>query len=542
MPSITEYMNVLISGTPLSLDLLREGWPYFSFAEKVELLSALLSGKHRLRWDYQINFVLDLALADENPLIRRVAAKHIYKPTELTPAEDRIADQARFDKVRTDSSLCVREHWDEDESWGRLFGGNGEDFQPFWDKTHYQRLHFVHGLDDEEWIAGSLSFALENHIPSGRVTLTEAMDVLIQFFTWRDYSAMVTKRLEPWDGPAPRGIGSALWSLVPKVPSEIKWVLLAYLNEAGCTQEILNSLEENQLAWMLARHNFDLSRHPSLRLNCFMSGSEKVKRAALSSPTFTLSDSDISEFIIVPEDNSESRIRKLKGLRLLAESYSGGTLYQLGAIDLIESKQREELIQTGYESWGYRGLEKVFANRIEAIPYGLLKLDIFTLRLFYLAWSVTTSPNGLPPEIGERWKEKFEKGIIKDNPWMTFLNFRKNCSSCDAILIKALPSIDEFRWAGIPAHLRGEDEEFLEGAIDLVTEASQLVETLPKSERAVLSAITGGLTALQRGTSAIGSQLQPVIERLDDLTSRVKTIMVVGIGVIAWMIFIRSCK
>jgi hypothetical protein len=41
MANLAELMPVLVSGTPPSINLLKEGWPQLSFSEKVEILSIL---------------------------------------------------------------------------------------------------------------------------------------------------------------------------------------------------------------------------------------------------------------------------------------------------------------------------------------------------------------------------------------------------------------------------------------------------------------------------------------------------------------------
>jgi hypothetical protein len=535
MPTITETMPVLISGTPLSLDLIKTGWPYFSFREKAEILQVLLPNHRNERqiiaWRHHHDSVVDLVLADENPLIRRMAAQNVYKPSDYTEPEKRPAEQARYDKVQRDPVDCVRHHWDEKPSnMGPCGDGTSDEYQWFWSEPQYKRLVFVHGTNNGSWIAGAVSYAMDNRIPTGGVTLEEVMDVQIQFFTWRDYVRYVEDRdsFDEYDYITTQRC-AALWSLVPSVPAPLKMILLSYLPEEGCTQEILNALSEGSLEHLLFRSDFDASNNPAMRSNYYKEGTEGVRRAALSSKNFTLKNSDFTEFMPLPEDDPDTRARKIKGLHLLEDYYAGGTLAQLGAINFVQSTFHEDwwrVISDDHAPW----MGRRFVQRVKQLPNNQLNYEVFELRLLYLAWSVAKmdSPENLPSELGKAWIGKFKKSIEKGNPWKTFLNFRGSVSAFERNwLMNRLPSPDGFEFGCIPADFEGVDTS--KTSIDLVAEASQTMEKLPESDKAVLGALTYGMKSLHQEATMANKGVRELNERLDRFFSKIVSIVKWGL-------------
>jgi hypothetical protein len=122
------HLEPLLDGTPLAMERLKVAWPGLSTSDRAFLLTVLLADSSKeqraIRWSHHKRHLMDLALADRDPYIRYLAAKHVSAPFKIEGSDetpDYIADKLRFEKVKSDSSM--RSARSADNCW-RLSTGN----------------------------------------------------------------------------------------------------------------------------------------------------------------------------------------------------------------------------------------------------------------------------------------------------------------------------------------------------------------------------------------------------------------------------------
>jgi len=531
-------MKVLTSGTPLSLDLVAEGWPFLSLEDKRTILNT------KFRYRRHLGKVLDVALVDPNPVVRWMAANHISRPTEHTPEEVREEEQLRWDKVQSDPIAFVRMPWDE-ATWGLGLGyrKDADVFDRFWALPTYERLLKVHGMTDGEFISGAVQYLVEQDLIGKRIGLSAVLDVLIQFFTWNDFKTDMQGRIDSDDGPdGTNGWKDclALWTLVAKA-KEWPWIvstLLEFLPSNGCTLENIEALKPNQLRTLLYRQDFDDLGY--YRKELFKKGDRDIKNAALSCRTFSFPDSEFGDFFLDEGDSLDARAAKILNIRLLAESYAGGNLAQLIAIAEQASRTRDEYLKTA-SSFDYDPVSRPFAEqRVKVLPYTKLAKEVLDLRVFILAEGLSDGRDHLLEGFG-RFEKDLHLVVVKGAPWKTYMAFKSKLSAwgLETVLDK-LPSITMFQVEGIPPHLAQNLDDSPRTLADL-TPGSTVMATLPPGEQVLASMLNGEFAAIQDVSARLGAKIEVLNASILRINKMASWLLAILTGC-AMTLLLRGCR
>lgn len=458
MDKKTTLMEILTSGTPLSLELVRESWPHLSMEEKRTILSTQFLYREHL------GRVLDIALSDQNPVIRWMASNHVSKPDEHTPKQVLSGEQARWEKVQSDSVSFVRHPWRE-VPWRSFdwLSNDSEVYDWFWSLPCYERLLQVHDSVDGTWLAGAIQYLIASDGIGHRVSLHEVIDLLVQYFVANDFEQSISEKLER-ESEGPFGDNGwkeckVWWTLVVRA-KEWPWIvgtLLRFLPADGCTPEVLESLDIRDLKHLLNRDNFDPKGY-LFRKNVFRQSSEQeLKAAALNSFECSFGDREFLEFMPIPADPPELRRKKLLEINLLEENYAGGNLAQLVAIEKLAAETRNELNElTGRSDWDWDRHIPPFAElRVKRLRLSTLVKEVVGLRVFLLSKMLVDGKEDYRGRFGYLETE-IRSGIVPGSTWETYLNLAGVLNTrCSVETIGLLPVIDEFLVGGIPPLLAG---------------------------------------------------------------------------------------
>ena len=531
-------MKVLTSGTPLSLDLVTEGWTYLSTEEK----RTILNTKYRYR--RHLGVVLDVALNDPNPVVRWMASNLVHEPSEHTHDEVRAEEQSRWTKVQNDPIAFVRKPWSEIQ-WGGFLGlrKDADVFEWFWSLPRYERLVQVHGMTDGEFVSGAVQYLLDKNCVGERIRLSEVLDVLIQFFTWRDYQSNIEKGLEYDDWACENHHWRdcrALWELVARAKAW-PWIvetLLEFLPSEGSTLEILEALEPNQLTDLLYRQNFDTNG--SFRKSFFKSGEIDIKRASLCCKAFSFTDQDFEAFFLDVSESPDVRKEKIINIRLLAESYTGGNLAQLIAIAEQASKTRDEYLEIT-QSHDYDPVNRPFAEqRVKQLPYAKLARESVDLRIFTLAEGLSEGRNHLLEGYGH-FEKNFMELAVKGMPWKTYLNLKsKISSSVLPSIIDRLPSIETFRVEGIPDYLAKNIDD-RPHTLAAITPYGAEMANMPPGQQELVSMLNGEFAAIQDISSRLNIRIDSLNNSIISI-EKMLSIFMVFVVVSLMMLLARGCR
>jgi hypothetical protein len=526
MPSIKETMPVLLSGTPLSNDLLKDGWPFFSFAEKVEILNANPTVG---RYYHGFQVLQDLALNDENPLIRRWAAQNISKPRN---DKDTVAENARDEelwaRVQLDPNARVREPW-ADNTWANWLPRK-EDPERFWAQDRYHRLLAVNGSNDAKWMAGVIKYAIDHGLldpDNGSVSVPELHDIILQFLNWHKGKWVDPTRWDKIDL-------SPLWMVAtdPGLPPRIRGILMYELPGTGFSATVSTESNkpwtEEELVKLLERKDFDPYQ---FRLTTFNSGSPRLKKAALSVPGFQLTDDEFFSFFPVPQDAPEVRKEKLEQIHFLGEFYRGASLPQLVALNVISNwfyKEWHALHDDGsYLFAGSIGDRVATRVAILATPYKLREEASAARWMLLVDRAAHPKPEyrqELPERIPKWIREQLQPAIVPGDLWTTFNGLRRVRPGRNRWLVRLLPPLDStFDFEDLPVQFRGRDLEEDE-PLDLTKEAEVQLKVLPKEPRVFLDLASYAINELREELAEIKeAALQPaqLIQQGSSLVSRI---------------------
>jgi hypothetical protein len=428
------HLQPFMDGTALALERLRNAWLGLSFADRAYLISVLLSGTgghpNALSWKRHHGALLDLALADENAYIRYLAAQQTDGPEK----SDDSLTVARLEKINSDSSQLVRSAQVEvgcispalkvQKSGGHPHADMFNNYDPssFWASSPVYRLAVAAANDIRFSVTELIRYAAKELLPNGTVTVDEMFDVLLQDLG-PDYVTRLTNKK-----PRPRRSYSHLsnevegfWRLIPDIPKGLSYILLRCLPGGSKSFPIppgvLDSLDDDQLAWLLWRDDIELKE---LRRKLYMeSQSDKLRPAIVGSVKFDLLDSDLTSLVSATHGPKESKEKSIKELMVLAEFCHSASLVQMEAVNYI-------LRYLDHYSYR-REHDDVQSDRVKRLWNGglgraSLEQEILQLRVFELA--KVLSPLGIDEEPGKLpdTLKVHHSPIALQNPWQTYLN------------------------------------------------------------------------------------------------------------------------
>lgn len=439
---IQPHLAPLVEPSPLGLLRLQTAWPSLLSSEKVQLLSFILKkdnlGNTPNAFDPRV--VLDLAINDEDPYVRYLAAPEISKPSTydrwITPQE-KAAAEARYQKAITDKDPLVRAACDVRDRGTFSFSifSTPEAIEKFWSMDHPRRLVLIDSIrgNHGEDVAKALQYAVEKAHADGRVSLSEIYEVLQQYLSGDSLKKVVDEKEEHAryfrDGFAEFTAGKdieALWNVIPQLPPALQRALLRSLPEdAGMSEnmaaKIADKLTDDLLQWLLWRKDISI---PEVRARVFLeTKNDTMRAAAMSSPNFELQDSSISGLMYVPGESVEVGKEKLAKLKDIMQSCGGATLAQRQALHYLIATP--EHLHSGFGPHDDLAIaQHEMAKRHSELDARQRHLENFELQLFTLAVEVAPLGNASPNEW--RLKQIVQPGLVVPNdPWRTYLNFKK---------------------------------------------------------------------------------------------------------------------
>jgi hypothetical protein len=209
--------------------------------------------------------------------------------------------------------------------------------------------------------------------------------------------------------------------LIPDIPKGLSYILLRCLPGGSKSFPIppgvLDSLDDDQLAWLLWRDDIELKE---LRRKLYMeSQNDKLRPAIVGSVKFDLLDSDLTSLISATHGPKESKEKSIKELKVLADYCHSASLVQMEAVNYI-------LRYSDHYSYR-REHDDVQSDRVKRVWNGglgraSLEQEILQLRVFELA--KVLSPLGTDEEPGKLpdTLKVHHSLIASQNPWQTYLN------------------------------------------------------------------------------------------------------------------------
>lgn len=433
--SIPPHLLLFMDGTPLALERIRCAWPALTLADKSFLVSALLADRkghpNALVWKRHHNALIDVALGDENAYVRYLAARRVNAPEK----DDSDEIRARLERIDEDPSDLVRQALLEMERIARPFRLIGApDCHPevldlsgkydpaqFWESSHARRLAAATGSSLNLSVTDLLRYATKELLPNGRVTVHEMADVLLQNLG-PDYVERFGKR-RPQPGRSIfhfDGEVKELWKVIPDVPKDISYILLKCLPGGSkyhpIPPGIVESLDEDQLAWLLWRDDIELKE---LRRKLYIeSDSEKVRRASAASAKFEVLDSDVSRLVPRANDSKEQTEWKIAELLILADSCPALSLVQIDAVRHFLWCLHEHYYRTSHRDMAAERAKRLWKDGAGRPG---LETEVLQLQVLQLAKSLCPARDDenqaqLPDSL-----RMHEHLIIPANPWETYL-------------------------------------------------------------------------------------------------------------------------
>jgi len=535
---VPKHLEPLLDGTPLAIERIRLAWPALPFADRVYLLTVLLGKtseeRKALPYVHHRNQLIDLALDDENPYLRYLAANQVSEPFEWDEQEGKtpayLEEMERFEKVESDSVELVRfAHEVETDKW---LSRELDDPESFWKRTQIERLALVNGVKQHgEEVAKLLRYASKELLPENAISLQDVHDVLLQYFGWKTIAERVSEAedhanffADGWTAYSAGESVKALWEVIPDIPEELSGVLLDHLPERaglqlGIPAEALDSLNERQLAHLLWRNDLGIEK---VRRKIYKeSASDDLRSAALASASFELLDADISELVYDCEETEASGRKKVTDLARLASMARGASLVQMEAIcELLKlSPPRFQKTSGIYDDVAFGKMTQT--QRVKGLSPSQVRREAFDLRLFKFATKLAPlwlqkSPTDLPSKL-----QSHSDLVVFRNPWETYLNLAKIVRVDNwRQYLDYLPGvyIEDFDLPEEETESLYAEEEASEVERDTNEEDRQqlfnLLEHVQEQVRDVSEQDRAELSALSKALSAISSQLG----RADTLT------------------------
>jgi hypothetical protein len=427
------HLEPFTDGTPLAIERLRCAWSGLVLSDRIYLLSVLLADRNShpfaLVWKRQHEAVIDLALEDENPYIRYLAAKRVPGPDKRDTPEVK----ARAEKIKADASQLVRSAQQEVGTIQPPFrmAGHGlmDAISPTYDPARFWTAPQVHRLAIATWsswdfsVAEPLRYATKELLPNGTVTENEMADVLLQNLGPAYKRRLSTK--EPRPGRSPYHFDQEIeefWKLVPDLPKQLAGILLECLpggdKRSPIPPDVLDSLDEENLAFLLRRDDVELK---VLRRKLYAdSASEKLRRSAIASTMFGLLDSDISRLVSNLDEHGDGRLKDVEELTFLARHCRGASLVQMECTQHYLCHWKTDYYRTDESD----ALQSERAKRLWSGGSGRLALgeEVLQLRVFELAKLLSPLDFGDTPSVLPKSLKQHQKLVILRNPWQTYLN------------------------------------------------------------------------------------------------------------------------
>ncbi|MBN1509081.1 MAG: hypothetical protein JW955_19705 [Sedimentisphaerales bacterium] len=325
--ALPPYLLPLLEPRPCGEAKLLAAWDGLCTEHQILLLDSL--GKHgHLDWTTKIRAK---ALETPNAYVRYLAARD-FRPDD---AEAEEADLRR--RIDSDDEPLVRYAVLESDSFISpfiRFESEFSDAGAFFALPHEARLATVRSLPHlGEAIAALVRYAVQNELPSGRVTEEELAHLLLEYLANPHFKSHYGREEISYDGYGEYMRGediAALWKLVPDVSERISYGLIANLPEksgygTGMPDEVPNRMSRRQLGFLLERPDIGLKE---LRKKIFLQEihAESEKRdpmdclcACAIGHNFNLSNEEFAE-ILAEDDKGQARI--LSDLALYAHDLS----------------------------------------------------------------------------------------------------------------------------------------------------------------------------------------------------------------------------
>ena len=252
---LPKYLLPLLEPRPSGEAKLLAAWDGLSVEHQVLLLEHL--GRHgHLGWT---NRIRGKALVSPNAYVRYLAAR------EFNPHDDNSEEAALKKRIDADPEALVRYAVLESDCFIRL-PSEFSDAGAFFALPHEARLATVRSLPHRgEQIAALIRYAVENEMPSGRVTEEELVHLVLEYVTNPHFKSHYGREIG-YDGYGEYLRGkdiTALWSLVANVSERTSCVLIRNLPEesgtcTGIPDETLNGMTRRQLEILLERPEIGL--------------------------------------------------------------------------------------------------------------------------------------------------------------------------------------------------------------------------------------------------------------------------------------------
>jgi hypothetical protein len=422
---LPSYLLPLLEPRPSGEAKLLAAWDGLSVERQILLLEHLVTHGH-LGWT---NRVRSKVLTSPNAYVRYLAARG-FRPSdgngEEVALKERIdADPEPLVRYATREDDCLLRRPDELES------GNAP---VFFALPQEARLATVRSLPNKgEEIAAFIRHAVQNELPSGRVTEEELAHLLMEYVTNPHFQSHYRGECG-YDGYFEYGKGKdivALWMLVPDVPERISWALIRNLPEAsgtsGIPAEILSRMTRPQLECLLERPDIHLKELRKKIFDDALHAKEEVPDwpdcllACAVSHSFDLTNEEFAE-ILVQDDKRTADI-----LAHLARHASELRLCISQAVhDVLTETEWDTDADPHGSLWETAAdAADCLAERLARLPANRREREAHEWRLYQLA--VQAAPwkegeKGCPPsdELG------FLAGHVKEgDTWFTFIAFSK---------------------------------------------------------------------------------------------------------------------
>ncbi|MCK4945208.1 MAG: hypothetical protein KAS59_02990, partial [Alphaproteobacteria bacterium] len=352
MENSSNYLDDLLKPTPLTLTRIKGTWSYLPFESKVKILKTLLDlddkRKNLFKYTYQTDELKDLALKDENPYIRSLAAQTVSKPYKWgdgKETEKDREDEERYNRVLTDENELVRSIVEEN-----LRGfpkADDETAEKFWNFSHTKRLICVSTKDSFDRLSGEvfakiLQYAVKKLYPEKKVLVTEIIDVIQQYVAGNAMKEKARKAekyaREFMDGYTEYSVGKdmeSLWRVAFTLPDGFGTDLIEALPaRAGFMEKIplddLEKISKHKLSCLFYRDDVALNEFRRKIYNePATDKNDMLRSAAISSIAFKLEDEDFKKLTITKSDSKEEAKHKFEELRTLAQACRGATMAQM---------------------------------------------------------------------------------------------------------------------------------------------------------------------------------------------------------------------
>ncbi|GJL50304.1 MAG: hypothetical protein NPIRA01_15310 [Nitrospirales bacterium] len=556
-----KHLELLLDGTPLAIERIKQAWSGLSTSDRVYLLSVWITDTSTdlgfQRWSHHQKCLIDLALADSNPYVRYLAAKTVSEPYKADDAEetpDYLKDKARFEKVQADPVPLVRS---ASEEGFKLFSLELDDPKSFWKRPQTERLALVNGVGEEgENLAKLLRYATKDLLPSKEITIDEMLDVLLQYLGSQGIGKRVAQSEDLADrfrdGFAAYQVGESvkeLWEVIPELPKALSYALIDSLPEtAGLMSdippEVIESLDEHQLEQLLYRNDITLKK---LRRKLFKNSTNKnLREAAVASQHFELRDSDISKLVYDPRESEEAGKKKVNELAMLATLCRGATLVQMQAICYLINDAPDKF-HSGLGMWATIGFgETLQTQRAKRLSSDALHYEVVAMRLFERAKSLSPIKMDESPEELSDELIRLKDLIVSQNPWQTYLNLKKDVPlSGWKRMGSYLPEV-YIRDVDLPKDSSENMDEAGRQVFDLLKDVSGRVKDVSEKDRAELSSLSKAITAISSQmadsetlTGKRVAALQAQIEKLVQTINILHVFIVLAFLILTLLLLIR---